>query len=843
MIKEYFCPAIIYYMVKKLYSFLFCCFFIQLSLYAQYTLKGTVKDALDNSPIPYAQIRVDCLKDVFLTDMEGSFSVNVNKDSCEVEFVQNMFESVKRVIIFSPKNKEIKVNILLQHKATRLDEAKVSVSKYETNPEIATNSLVVLQPKQAENKNFVSVDNLVNTAGGIVVVDNEPQIRGGSGYSSGMGSRVMIMLDDMPLLRPDAGRPMWNFIPMESIEQVEILKGAASVLFGSAALTGAINVLTAYPRSKPQTTVTTFATLYDNPSNPYQISWLNANPISAGLSFLHSRIIKKNFDLVVGGEVFNDQSYIGPQERIEFSRNNNSSSKGKFDQRCRLNFASRYRFEKMKGLSVSLNGNFMYSNNAQSYIWFDADTNIFRSCENSLYQFKEFTFYVDPCIKYISQKAGAHAFRNRILFSDSKELAGNLNSQAMMVFDEYQYNKTFTKIGMTLIAGASNQYSTSYGPVFSGEDDPHAVKGNKEPSSAYANNFAMYAQIEQKFFKKRNLTVQLGGRWEFYNLWGPNIESEKKNKPIFRMGANYQVPVLRTALRASFGQGYRFPTIGEKFISLTVGDYGFYPNQKLIPETSWNAEVGIIQPFQFFDFRGMVDICYFHQDYKDFIEFSMGAWGNSPRLQERYGYKFLNIGPARVMGIDFSLMGEGKITKNVFYTLMVSYTWSKPTTKDPELVYYTYKPTVNFEPTNYSFLSTSSDTTRNVLKYRIEHMAKLDIEFNFYKKFAIGCALNYYSAMKNVDRFMLVYDSNNLTIPEDTRKYAESIGNLPFYNLYNFLQENKKGSLTLDLRASYYFSKASMSFIVKNVTNRLYALRPLYAEPPRTYTLQLIVKI
>jgi hypothetical protein len=91
----------------------------------------------------------------------------------------------------------------------------------------------------------------------------------------------------------------------------------------------------------------------------------------------------------------------------------------------------------------------------------------------------------------------------------------------MMVFDEYQYNKKFNTIGMNIVAGASNQYSTSYGPVFSGEGDPHAVEGEKEPSSAFSNNFAFYAQVEQKFLKKRNLTVQLGGRWEFYNLWGP----------------------------------------------------------------------------------------------------------------------------------------------------------------------------------------------------------------------------------------------------------------------------------------------------------------------------------
>ena len=827
-------------MIKRYYAFILLvgCLLVQIPLFAQYTLKVTVKDALENTPIPLTQIRVDCLDGMFLADINGDFSVSINKDTCVVEFMQGMFEPVKKTYIFSSKKKEIRDVIALQPIATRLEEAQISVSKYETNPEIATTSLVVLQPKQSENKNFVSVDNLVSSAGGIVVVDNEPQIRGGSGYSSGMGSRVMIMLDDMPLLRPDAGRPMWNFIPMESIEQVEIIKGAASVLFGSAALTGAINVLTAYPRSKPQTQVTTFAALYDKPRNPYQVSWLNANPIEAGLSFLHSRIIKKNFDLVVGGEVYNDQSYIGPQERISTTRSFNSSTRGKFDQRYRLNFASRYRFEKIKGLSVSLNGNFMYSNNAQSYIWFDADTNIFRTYEGSFYQFKEFTFYVDPVVKYVSQKGAAHTFRNRILFNDSQELSGNLNSQAMMVFDEYQYNKTFQKIGLTIVAGASNQYATSYGPIFNGGGDPHLVIEN-EPSSAYSNNFAAYVQLEQKFLK-RSLTVQMGGRWEYYNLWGPEIESEAKGKPIFRMGVNYQVPTSKTAIRASVGQGYRFPTIGEKFISLTIGNYGFYPNPQLNPETSWNFEIGVMQPFQVFGFRGMFDVCYFHQEYENFIEFSMGPWGNSSFVPKRFGYKFLNIGPAQVYGIDVAFMGEGRISKDIKCTFMASYTWSHPVTKDRDYIYFISD---HKTPDTLSFARSSSDTSRNVLKYRIEHMVKFDLEFIFFKKFAIGGTLAYYSAMRNVDRFMFIYDKNNPTLTDVERKFAAASGDLPFYNFYNFFNANKKGSLTLDLRASYYFDKVSISFIVKNVTNRLYALRPLYAEPPRTYTLQLIVKI
>ncbi len=134
---------------------------------------------------------------------------------------------------------------------------------------------------------------------GLVIVNDEPQIRGGSGFSSGMGSRVMILLDNMPLLRPDAGRPMWSFIPLEDVSEIEVIKGAASVVYGSSALTGAINVHTAYATKKPRTRVTLFGGVYDSPKADYKKSWERVNPLKWGASFSHARIIKNDFDLVL----------------------------------------------------------------------------------------------------------------------------------------------------------------------------------------------------------------------------------------------------------------------------------------------------------------------------------------------------------------------------------------------------------------------------------------------------------------------------------------------------------------------------------------------------------------
>ncbi len=47
-------------------------------------------------------------------------------------------------------------------------------------------------------------------------------------------------------------------MPVENVNQVEIIKGASSVLYGSSALNGVINLRTRFPGNEPRTEVTLF---------------------------------------------------------------------------------------------------------------------------------------------------------------------------------------------------------------------------------------------------------------------------------------------------------------------------------------------------------------------------------------------------------------------------------------------------------------------------------------------------------------------------------------------------------------------------------------------------------
>jgi outer membrane receptor protein involved in Fe transport len=64
-------------------------------------------------------------------------------------------------------------------------------------------------------------------------------------------SRALVLVDGLPLNDPFGGWVYWGRVPGESIDRVEVLRGGASDLYGSAALGGVIQVLTRPATSKP----------------------------------------------------------------------------------------------------------------------------------------------------------------------------------------------------------------------------------------------------------------------------------------------------------------------------------------------------------------------------------------------------------------------------------------------------------------------------------------------------------------------------------------------------------------------------------------------------------------
>ena len=114
---------------------------------------------------------------------------------------------------------------------------------------------------------------------------------------------------------------------------------------------------------------------------------------------------------------------------------------------------------------------------------------------------------------------------------------------------------------------------------------------------------------------------------EYYRVNNHRREAETKVfgtkipfRPVFRAGLNYQLADY-SFIRASFGQGYRNPSINEKYLRKDIGGVGVYPNPNIKPEKGFNAELGFKQGYKIGNFQGFVDIAGFYTQYKDMVEF------------------------------------------------------------------------------------------------------------------------------------------------------------------------------------------------------------------------------
>ena len=135
------------------------------------------------------------------------------------------------------------LNITLERKINMLDDVEIIEEKSE---KIITDvlSINVIGSKEFQEESNSDLSDIVQRFSGITLTDNQISIRGGSGWNAMAGSRVLILIDDIPLLSGDMGQIPWDLIPIENIDQIEVTKGAASAIYGSSAMNGVINVKT-----------------------------------------------------------------------------------------------------------------------------------------------------------------------------------------------------------------------------------------------------------------------------------------------------------------------------------------------------------------------------------------------------------------------------------------------------------------------------------------------------------------------------------------------------------------------------------------------------------------------
>jgi iron complex outermembrane receptor protein len=763
----------------KKYFFAFFCI-LQLHIFAQVT--GVVFDKESQSVI--AQVLVKSSENEKAeTNSYGTFTIPVKKLPITLYFQKKGYE------LDSVRVQQLEyVNMSLSLLSQDVKTVVVTSGKRNQNIEDIPISIEILKPALIANKGFTNLEQAVNQSPGVFTMDGQVSIRGGGGYAYGAGSRVMLLWNGIPMLSPDVGDVKWNAVPMEHASQIEILKGASSVLYGSGALNGIIALTEKEAKPEGQLTMKYQSGVYGDPKRS-SMTWWDRNPTSHLLDLYYGKS-KGRVGYTIGVNGLLDEGYRD----------------GNDEKRARINGSVYFFPKKYTKMKLGMSYQFQWQDKGIFILWKN-DSMGYQALDNTLSRQRAIRLNVDPYLKFIDKHDNKHFLRTRyyLVTTGNSEQVYDA-SFAEMYYADYNIQK---KIGNTnLISGLMNMTNKVTSYVF----DNHL-----------STNLAFYQQLETKL-KKLDLTAGL--RLEYCKLDQAKPEtqfviSDKFTSPvypIFRLGTHYAINKA-SHLRASFGQGIRFPSVAERYISASVGGVRIFRNPDLRPETGWNSEIGWKQILRFGKWMGMIDVAGFVNQYSNMTEFSFGVYKpdtmatlqtNDPNAINYFynwvGFQAQNAEKARITGLEFSFNSSGKIG-NVELVSLLGYSYMNQISLNNNLIY------------RASF----SDTSTNMLKYRFNHLAKADVQAT-YKKWSIGGSMRYNSFMKNIDRAFEV----------------GVLGIELLVGMEHYRQQFNKGVFVFDARVSYEMKKGvKFNFIANNFLNAEYSSRPGDLQAPRNFALQL----
>jgi len=810
--------------MKNLFFFLVL-FFVSNYTSAQY-INGKIIDKKTKEPLIGVNVLLSSGGGT-ATDFNGDYSLKLNKSNDKkynITFKYIGYKSYSNIYLIDD-NEQKTINISLEQDSEQLKTVVVSAGRFEQNLEEITVSMEVMKPSLIENKNTTNIETAIDQVPGVNITDGQANIRGGSGWSYGAGTRVLVMVDDMPLISGDAGQAQWSLIATENINQVEIIKGASSALYGSSALNGVINIRTSFPNQNDidknklpgYTKINMHMGLIDIPKRK-ELHW-NSVPSNQngklvykrrafkGVDFLHAMKLK-NLDLTFGGNIFKDDGY----------------RYGEITDRNRVNLNSVYKSQKIKGLNYGVNANILKQNSGSAIIWSSLEQ-AYVPYGSEVITTKGLIYNIDPFVNF-SYDNNKHSIKTRHLsvlnenLNNGEDVGQSTSSKTYYI--DYQWQKNIEKYNLRLTTGLSYENVGANSDLFNG--------------ISKRQNSSLYTQIDKKWGK---FNFSLGARHEDFKLKteeryyvnGDSIVEFNASKPVFRTGVNYQI-FEGTFIRSSWGQGYRFPSMAELFISTQIADGIFvYPNPGLNPENGWSTELGLKQVIKYNSWLGYIDIAGFLMQYDDMMEFTFGRFGEDNGFENflGYGFKSVNVGKTQISGVELSVLGSGNISSEIKLNILAGYTYINPISLTPNEIYATLEePMVDiFGEDEISDLTYSNSSSNpEVLKYRYQHLAKLDLEI-IHKKTSLGTSFRYNDFMKNIDAI-----------------FADEFFSWLVPGIPEARENGKNGDFIIDSRFYYQINNYfKTGIVINNLLNKEYMNRPANMMPARTIAINCNIKI
>ena len=443
----------------------------------------------------------------------------------------------------------------------QLDEVVVSDSRFELKRENSGKTVISISQKELEQNQGRSVAEIINTKSGIEI--NGTRSYAGQNLSTyvrgGNNRQVLVIIDGVQVSDPSSTSAEYDLRLLNTfqIESIEILKGAASTLYGNSAATAVINITTKQAKKEglSMDVISSMGTNQSQDDQNYNISDFSN---TVNLMAKHGKLSV----LASGGHQFTDglSAAIGTE----------ADALSRIDGNLKLGYRFTERFE----VIASAFYNKLNSDYDNGFPIEDAD--FFFTSEQS-------RFGLSSTYGYEKGSVHINAAFNQIdrSFMSSFPSAYDSQSYILDIFNKYTFNENIhTIVGLNYIENQT---------LFSEEQNSNTV----DP------------YINVVYVGESGINLNAGVRLNNHSEYGSNV--------IYNFNPSYRININSGYLKflGSYATSYIAPNLSQLY-----GPFGANPD--LNPEEDRTIEGGMEYRLSG---RFMINAVYFNRTENDRIEY------------------------------------------------------------------------------------------------------------------------------------------------------------------------------------------------------------------------------
>ena len=494
-----------------------------------------------------------------------------------------------------------------------LDPVVVTATREETRESQIANTMTVITGEEIKTRRINTVAEILRVVPGLDVLSSGGPGQHTSVFTRGANSnQTLVMIDNIMMNDPSDPSGAFDFanLQVDNIERIEVLRGAASAMWGADAMGGVIHIITKHGSGKPKFTGLAEGGNY--------ATWKLGGGVSGSEGNLNYTINASHFSNVgvsaaatsMGGNPERD-----PYQNTTVQARTNYQATDNLD----LDWTLRYNNGQV-GLDNCGGGTL-----ATGY-----------SCDNPYYWQNTNELYTRGQARLFlldrswEQRMGINLTQtNRQTSYSDPTAAAKLPTYSV---------QPFTSNGQQIKVEWINFFHiTDYDTITAGMDgkfntmttDNEAFNGSPQLSYGNSiNNGGYYLQNELNWLDRLHTT--LGGRIDNNSLFGTHL--------TWRANQIFDLPELDNRIKANVGTAFTPPSLCDMNTSCAQAT-----SNNLQPETSLDWDAGIEQDL--FDKDMKLGVLYFHNNFKNLIEFVANS--KAPF----YG-QLVNVSSATAQGIE-----------------------------------------------------------------------------------------------------------------------------------------------------------------------------------------------